>query len=78
MGTLFFNSKTRTNLSIDSFNELGSFYGNSKKAAELLVKNGFEEAYAITGGLRGKMDDRYIVFLQFSYDQIWFLFIRFI
>lgn len=32
----------------------GSFDGNSLKVAELLFKNGFKEAYAIEGGLRGK------------------------
>lgn len=37
---------------IDSCVE-GSFDGNSLKVAELLVKNGFKEAYAIRGGLRG-------------------------
>ncbi|OEL12996.1 Rhodanese-like domain-containing protein 4A, chloroplastic [Dichanthelium oligosanthes] len=40
----------------DNFNrgkELCSFDGNSLKVAELLVKNGFKEAYAIKGGLRG-------------------------
>ncbi|AQK99038.1 Rhodanese-like domain-containing protein 4A chloroplastic [Zea mays] len=31
----------------------GSFDGNSSKVAELLVENGFKEAYAIKGGLRG-------------------------
>ncbi|KAL3621874.1 hypothetical protein CASFOL_034070 [Castilleja foliolosa] len=31
-----------------------SFDGNSLKVAELLVKNGFKEAYAIRGGIRGK------------------------
>ncbi|KAG1328241.1 rhodanese-like domain-containing protein 4A, chloroplastic [Cocos nucifera] len=33
---------------------LDSFDGNSLKVAELLFKNGFKEAYAIKGGLRGK------------------------
>ncbi|KAJ8748213.1 hypothetical protein K2173_000621 [Erythroxylum novogranatense] len=33
---------------------LDNFDGNSIKAAELLVKNGFKEAYAIRGGVRGK------------------------
>lgn len=40
-------------LSISSVVE-GSFDGNSLKVAELLFKNGFKEAYAIEGGLRGK------------------------
>lgn len=31
-----------------------SFDGDSLKLAELLYKNGFKEAYAIKGGLRGK------------------------
>ncbi|XP_072970930.1 uncharacterized protein [Typha angustifolia] len=31
-----------------------SFDGDSLKVAELLYKNGFKEAYAIKGGLRGK------------------------
>ncbi|XP_010251414.1 PREDICTED: rhodanese-like domain-containing protein 4, chloroplastic isoform X3 [Nelumbo nucifera] len=31
-----------------------SFDGNSMKVAELLVKNGFKEAYAIKGGIKGK------------------------
>lgn len=31
-----------------------SFDGNSIKVAELLTKNGFKEAYAIRGGVRGK------------------------
>ncbi|KAA8543586.1 hypothetical protein F0562_021668 [Nyssa sinensis] len=33
---------------------LDSFDGNSMKVAELLFKNGFKEAYAIRGGVRGK------------------------
>ncbi|GER55004.1 thiosulfate sulfurtransferase GlpE [Striga asiatica] len=33
---------------------LDNFDGNSFKAAELLVKNGFKEAYAIRGGIRGR------------------------
>ncbi|GAB4830372.1 hypothetical protein Ancab_020009 [Ancistrocladus abbreviatus] len=33
---------------------LDNFDGNSMKVAELLFKNGFREAYAIEGGLRGK------------------------
>lgn len=33
---------------------LDNFDGNSLKVAELLFKNGFIEAYAIKGGLRGK------------------------
>ncbi|MED6186987.1 hypothetical protein PIB30_072074 [Stylosanthes scabra] len=33
---------------------LDSFDGNSLKAAELLFKNGFKEAYAIRGGVRGQ------------------------
>ncbi|XP_039121283.1 rhodanese-like domain-containing protein 4A, chloroplastic [Dioscorea cayenensis subsp. rotundata] len=33
---------------------LDNFDGNSLKVAELLFKNGFKEAYAIEGGLRGK------------------------
>ncbi|XP_020263141.1 rhodanese-like domain-containing protein 4A, chloroplastic, partial [Asparagus officinalis] len=33
---------------------LDNFDGNSLKVAELLFKNGFKEAYAIKGGLRGK------------------------
>ncbi|KAF9612273.1 hypothetical protein IFM89_038843 [Coptis chinensis] len=33
---------------------LDNFDGNSMKVAELLFKNGFKEAYAIRGGLRGK------------------------
>ncbi|CAI9776566.1 unnamed protein product [Fraxinus pennsylvanica] len=33
---------------------IDNFDGNSMKAAELLVKNGFKEAYAIRGGIRGK------------------------
>lgn len=32
----------------------GSFDGNSSKVAELLIKNGFKEAYYIRGGARGK------------------------
>ncbi|KAF5954497.1 hypothetical protein HYC85_007353 [Camellia sinensis] len=32
----------------------GSFDGNSMKVAELLFKNGFKEAYAIRGGVRGE------------------------
>uniref|UniRef100_A0A0A9EGR0 Rhodanese domain-containing protein n=1 Tax=Arundo donax TaxID=35708 RepID=A0A0A9EGR0_ARUDO len=32
---------------------LDNFDGNSMKVAELLFKNGFKEAYAIKGGLRG-------------------------
>lgn len=32
----------------------GSFDDDSLKVAELLVKNGFKEAYAIKGGVRGK------------------------
>jgi hypothetical protein len=31
----------------------GSFDGNSVKVAELLFNNGFKEAYAIKGGIRG-------------------------
>ncbi|CBI23335.3 unnamed protein product, partial [Vitis vinifera] len=33
---------------------LDNFDGNSMKVAELLFKNGFKEAYAIRGGIRGK------------------------
>lgn len=33
---------------------IGSFDGNSMKVAELLFKNGFKEAYAIKGGVRGQ------------------------
>uniref|UniRef100_A0A7N0UNE1 Rhodanese domain-containing protein n=1 Tax=Kalanchoe fedtschenkoi TaxID=63787 RepID=A0A7N0UNE1_KALFE len=33
---------------------IDNFDGNSLKVAELLVKNGFKEAYAIKGGVRGK------------------------
>ncbi|KAL0435212.1 UNVERIFIED_CONTAM: Rhodanese-like domain-containing protein 4A, chloroplastic [Sesamum radiatum] len=33
---------------------IDNFDGNSMKVAELLVKNGFKEAYAIRGGIRGK------------------------
>ncbi|XAR58796.1 hypothetical protein NMG60_11014341 [Bertholletia excelsa] len=33
---------------------LDNFDGNSMKVAELLYKNGFKEAYAIRGGVRGK------------------------
>lgn len=33
---------------------LDNFDGNSIKVAELLFKNGFKEAYAIRGGMRGK------------------------
>ncbi|KAL7152096.1 hypothetical protein ABFS83_04G074900 [Erythranthe nasuta] len=33
---------------------IDNFDGNSLKVAELLVKNGFKEAYAIRGGVRGK------------------------
>lgn len=33
---------------------LDNFDGDSLKLAELLYKNGFKEAYAIKGGLRGK------------------------
>ncbi|CAK9139447.1 unnamed protein product [Ilex paraguariensis] len=33
---------------------LDNFDGDSMKVAELLVKNGFKEAYAIRGGIRGK------------------------
>ncbi|KAK9747796.1 hypothetical protein RND81_02G015100 [Saponaria officinalis] len=33
---------------------LDNFDGNSMKVAELLFKNGFKEAYAIEGGVRGK------------------------
>ncbi|KAJ6687010.1 RHODANESE-LIKE DOMAIN-CONTAINING PROTEIN 4A CHLOROPLASTIC [Salix purpurea] len=32
----------------------GSFDGDSMRVAELLFKNGFKEAYAIRGGVRGK------------------------
>lgn len=32
----------------------GSFDDNSLKVAELLFKNGFREAYAIRGGVKGK------------------------
>ncbi|KAK6937932.1 hypothetical protein RJ641_031440 [Dillenia turbinata] len=39
----------------------GSFDGNSMKAAELLFKSGFKEAFAIRGGARGK--DGWQVFL---------------
>lgn len=37
-----------------AFNVQGSFDGNSMKVAELLVKSGFKEAYAIKDGVRGK------------------------
>ncbi|KAK3031841.1 hypothetical protein RJ639_035978 [Escallonia herrerae] len=33
---------------------IDNFDGNSMKVAELLFKNGFKEAYAILGGVRGK------------------------
>ncbi|KZV52380.1 rhodanese-like domain-containing protein 4A, chloroplastic [Dorcoceras hygrometricum] len=33
---------------------IDNFDGNSIKVAELLVKNGFKEAYAVRGGIRGK------------------------
>ncbi|KAK4419740.1 Rhodanese-like domain-containing protein 4A, chloroplastic [Sesamum alatum] len=33
---------------------IDNFDGNSMKVAELLVKNGFKEAYAVRGGIRGK------------------------
>ncbi|KAJ0110365.1 hypothetical protein Patl1_03172 [Pistacia atlantica] len=33
---------------------MDNFEGNSLTAAELLFKNGFKEAYAIKGGVRGK------------------------
>lgn len=33
---------------------MDNFDGNSMKVAELLFKNGFKEAYAIRGGVRGK------------------------
>lgn len=33
---------------------IDNFDGNSMKVAELLVKNGFKETYAIRGGIRGK------------------------
>ncbi|XP_047323636.1 rhodanese-like domain-containing protein 4A, chloroplastic [Impatiens glandulifera] len=33
---------------------LDNFDGNSMKVAELLVKNGFKETYAVRGGIRGK------------------------
>ncbi|KAJ4730375.1 Rhodanese-like domain-containing protein chloroplastic-like [Melia azedarach] len=33
---------------------MDNFDGSSMKAAELLFKNGFKEAYAISGGVRGK------------------------
>ncbi|XP_019052587.1 PREDICTED: rhodanese-like domain-containing protein 4A, chloroplastic isoform X2 [Nelumbo nucifera] len=33
---------------------IDDFDGNSMKVAELLVKNGFKEAYAIKGGIKGK------------------------
>ncbi|KAF8402421.1 hypothetical protein HHK36_013376 [Tetracentron sinense] len=33
---------------------LDNFDGNSMKVAELLFKNGFKEAYAVKGGVRGK------------------------
>ena len=36
------------------FDVQGSFDGNSMKVAELLVENGFKEAYYIKGGARGK------------------------
>ncbi|KAG5586227.1 hypothetical protein H5410_046661 [Solanum commersonii] len=39
---------------ISFFDVEGSFDGNSIKVAELLVKNGLKEAYAIRGGIRGK------------------------
>lgn len=41
-------------LLFDSFRVQDSFDGNSMKVAELLVKNGFKEAYAIRGGIQGK------------------------
>ncbi|KAH9609693.1 hypothetical protein KSS87_004898 [Heliosperma pusillum] len=37
-----------------SHSPICSFDGNSLKVAELLFKNGFKEAYAIKGGVRGK------------------------
>lgn len=39
----------------------GSFDDNSLKVAELLFKNGFREAYAIRGGVKGK--NGWLVFL---------------
>ncbi|KAI4963516.1 hypothetical protein ZWY2020_011431 [Hordeum vulgare] len=46
---------------------LDNFDGNSMKVAELLFNNGFKEAYAIKGGLRGpdgwQLKDTYIVVL---------------
>ncbi|KAL3531027.1 hypothetical protein ACH5RR_010349 [Cinchona calisaya] len=33
---------------------IDNFDGNSMKVAELLAKNGFKEAYAVKGGIRGK------------------------
>lgn len=42
----------------------GSFDGDSLNAAELLFKNGFKEAYAIKGGLRGK-NGWQVIFLLF-------------
>ncbi|KAK6141788.1 hypothetical protein DH2020_024463 [Rehmannia glutinosa] len=44
-----FGEPTNTTLFI-----IDNFDGNSLKVAELLVKNGFKEAYAIRGGIRGK------------------------
>ncbi|KAJ8561468.1 hypothetical protein K7X08_033945 [Anisodus acutangulus] len=44
-----FNDPQNTTLCI-----LDNFDGNSIKVAELLVKNGLKEAYAIRGGIRGK------------------------
>nr|GMD67027.1 rhodanese-like domain-containing protein 4A, chloroplastic [Ipomoea batatas] len=55
------NEETFVKEVLESFREpenttvciVDNFDGNSLKVAELLVKNGFKEAYAIRGGLRG-------------------------
>lgn len=44
-----FNDPQNTTLCV-----IDNFDGNSIKVAELLVKNGLKEAYAIRGGIRGK------------------------
>lgn len=46
----------------------GSFDGNSMKVAELLVKNGFKEAFAVRGGIRGNKG--WQVFLSTSLTSI--------
>lgn len=49
----------------------GSFDGNSIKVAELLVKNGLKEAYAIRGGIRGKKGWQvFLPFFRLSWDDL--------